>query len=76
VNPFFLVFVLGRVSDLDPHSIRFRLKCWIRIRNADPNPDPGGVKSVEIEGENEVKRQTIHPKMVIQCIKTYLRQYR
>jgi hypothetical protein len=39
---------LSSVSD--PHSIGFQ------------DPDPGGVKSAEIEGENEAKRQVIHHK--------------
>jgi hypothetical protein len=41
------------VSDPDPHSIGFL------------GPDPGGVKSAEIEGENEAKIQVIHFKKLI-----------
>jgi hypothetical protein len=40
---------------LDPHSIGV----------LDPDPKPGGVKSAEIEGENEAKRQIIHHIKVI-----------
>jgi hypothetical protein len=49
------------VSDPDPHLISFL--------------DPGGVKSAEIEGENEAKRQIIHHQKLISCtgIKAYLR---
>jgi hypothetical protein len=38
------------VPDPDPHSIGFL------------DPDLGGVKSAEIEGENEAKIQIIHHK--------------
>jgi hypothetical protein len=41
------------VSDPDPHSIGLL------------DPDPGGVKSSEIEGKNEAKRQIIHHKNLI-----------
>jgi hypothetical protein len=40
----------GSGSALDPHSIGFL------------DPDQGGVKSAEIEGEKEAKRQIIHHK--------------
>jgi hypothetical protein len=40
---------------MDPHSIGVQ----------DPDADPEVVKSAEIEGENEDKRQVIHPKKVI-----------
>jgi hypothetical protein len=55
------------VSYPDPHWIRIGLASWIRIRNrnAGPDIDPGGVKSAEIEGENESKIQIIHHKKLI-----------
>jgi hypothetical protein len=40
----------GSGSALDPYSIGFL------------DPDPGGVKSANIEGKNDAKRQIIHHK--------------
>jgi hypothetical protein len=39
--------------------IRIRLGSCIRDRILNEDPDPGGVKSAEIEGKNEAKRQII-----------------
>jgi hypothetical protein len=48
------------VSDPDPHWICIRMASCIRIRIRNADPDPAGVKTAEIEGENEAQRQLIH----------------
>jgi hypothetical protein len=52
--------------------IRILLASWIRIRIWNAGADPGSVKSPEIAGENEAKRQIIHHKKLIMCIKPVL----
>jgi hypothetical protein len=55
-------------------SIGSALASWIRICIQNADPDPGGVKSAEIEGENEAKIQIIHHKKLFKCLKAYLRE--
>jgi hypothetical protein len=50
----FIFFI--SVPDPDAHRIRIQLASLIQIRIPNADPDPGGVKSAEIEGKNGAKK--------------------